>query len=260
MQVPSNVECKTNSDGKILLKDIVVKNDISDIDVKLKEIDLCGKPYKKVGDEITFKLKYNVNNGVTLQSEPSNSDLYVETNSFNVNMSMVNYPIIDIGGKVWIDKQENEKDVKSYNGIFNESNEFGLDGVIVHLFNVETDEEVAEPIVTHDGGQYKFEEILKAEYGYYITFEYNGIKYQEVNGFADLVNTQSKATEQQRNVFNNRFKTISKNQSNDGTTLSYDYKNNKSVLNGEVNGTNPVDGEKNFKIIANSDTIKYSII
>lgn len=95
--------------------------------------------------------------------------------------------------------------------------------------------------------------------GYKVVFSYDGINWQETTGYRkDESSVNSQAREVARDTFNNRFKTISKGQSNDGTPLTYDYNDNKSTLKVNMDGTNPASNDKNFRMTATTGTYKTS--
>ena len=153
------------------------------------------------------------------------------TNQNEWTINAENRPKIELSGVVWIDEPTGEKKIDPPDGYYN-GNESPKAGVEVYLYKSDGTW-VREDgygnmygtdgyLVTDANGAYKFENLPKLPNGqsYYIVFRYDGINYIRT------VNGQSKATESDRAAFNNRFKTISAGQSNDGTQLSYNYDGN----------------------------------
>lgn len=179
-----------------------------------------------------------------LNSELDNNYLYL-----NIN----NIPVMNLGGIVWEDTQSGEKLITGPDGIYN-NGEQGMPNIEVKLFKGDNEittniygetlmnrtskgetSEGAETLeyklyngetdtITLSKGQYIFANIERGE-DYKVQFTYDGINYKTVpiseNWYAN--NKQSKVNEIDRAGFNNRFKTISPGQSNDGTTLEYEY-------------------------------------
>lgn len=150
------------------------------------------------------------------------------TSTWHINIDN-SFKEIDLTGYVWLDGQTGIKPAVPNNGIMDAS-ETKLENIAVYLYykNPETGEisKIAET-KTDANGCYKFEEY---EIGYYyVKFEYDGIHYEDT---ISVENGSSKAFEPDgdRNAYNARFQTITFGKSNDGTTLSYNYSNNKSTL------------------------------
>lgn len=138
---------------------------------------------------------------------------------------------MNLSGKVWLDAQTGIKPTREPDGK-NGKDEAGIEGVKVYLYKedgtlVKTDADGktignSGYLITDADGKYEFIGIAKDSY--YIVFEYDGINYIRT------IDGDSKATELNRDTFDARFKEISKDKSNDGTKLSYNYSENKSEL------------------------------
>ncbi|MDO5555890.1 MAG: SdrD B-like domain-containing protein [Clostridia bacterium] len=139
--------------------------------------------------------------------------------------------VITLSGTVWQDGQTGVKNPQLPNGKIDEA-ENKLQGVTVYLYN--QDGKLVSTTNTNAVGYYEFKDMPQD--GYYVVFEYNGIKYTNT----PIADEDSKASEENaiRSNFNKRFTTITKTASNDGTRLLYSYKDGKSVLRADIDGTN----------------------
>lgn len=253
----------TNTNGELILEDIVIKDVTKPVGVKLKETTVpTGNKYyyKPIEMEFTIKyirqdkegkIKYDVQN---VNTSSSIGTISSDTNS-NITISAKNQPYIKLDGVVWLDGQSGIKDIKVPNGEKDTAEE-GIDGVLVQLYDIKNKKVKAET-TTANGGKYSFSDVEMTNEGYSITFNYDGINYIETNAYGEKIGASkygdhSKATEQNRKKFNERFKTISGGKSNDGTPLSYEYKDKVSTLKVGMDGTNPEskDADKQFRMSA----------
>lgn len=215
-----------------------------------------------------------------------------------ISLNIKNQPLMNVGGYVWQDAQKGDKLISGPNGKRDEYyryekvesgngnyiavkddkgnttftevgegqgdyirvtiTEKGLEGIDVELRT--TSNGLVAKDTTDANGYYNFENIPIKETDYKVVFIYNGIKYEDTTTGND-----SKASENNtRSSLNNRFKTISYGQSNDGTPLEYDYdsENNTSTLRANNDGTNPAssDTKKQFKVEAevNLSDLEYN--
>lgn len=244
---------KNVSAGTINLQEIQGNGGNSNIKITFTETQAPDN-YKIKDAVTTVEIKqdcsqYRVNGG-SWQNTSSGS---------TINLSIHNTPLITLGGTVWEDGQKGEKNAVVPDGENNDGT--FVDGVKVYLYN-DNGTYTGRSTTTQNGGKYSFNDVEKTNDGYYVVFEYNGIKYQETNGLRNATGGDSKASEtsKDRTDFNNRFTTITAGQSNDATPLRYDYDNGKSTLQGINNndGTNPNAGttNKHFKIQAKTTTRK----
>ena len=244
----------TDAQGNLKLEDLVFSGSSNQIGITIEETGVPsgnGCNYQAI-KPITFNVKYAMSNGVatySLVNPPSG----VTISDNKISITAKDVPLINLSGIVWEDGQTGVKNVVSPNGN-KDSSERGIDGVLVQLCKADTKQVVAETS-TSGGGLYKFENVEKTNAGYIIVFNYDGINYIETRA-SGSTGADSKATEQNRSTFNNRFKTISKNQSNDGTPLTYDYNNNVSKLKVNIDGTNPASNDKDFRMKAQTGTYK----
>ena len=249
---------KTDGNGKITLKDLVISDSTKPIYITIKEIATSSENYKLINGEIKLTLQRNGNELKLVSVEEQAEDSEFKSNDVKINgntikLDIKNLRIITLAGQVWLDEQEKAKgEIKEADGE-KDTNEPGVDGVIVYLCNkygVATEYSTK----TSGGGYYEFKDIPAGEYQ--VKFEYNGIWYDDVGNRGD---SKAAETNSDRQGFNNRFITISDGQSNDQTPLSYTYNEDQKIskLNTDVNGNNPASKEKNFKITAQTEATNY---
>ena len=256
----TKIKTTTNADGHFdpKIEKIIAQNVNAPIKIYITETK-APIGYKKIEGTITLEVsrvdgKYKVTRAYADESviTPdefnseglSNSEL--DNNYLYLNIN--NIPVMNLGGIVWEDTQSGEKLITGPDGIYN-NGEQGMPNIEVKLFK--GDNEITTNIygetlmnrtsegdktleyklyngeidtITLSKGQYIFANIERGE-DYKVQFTYDGINYKTVpiseNCYAN--NKQSKVNEIDRAGFNDRFKTISPGQSNDGTTLEYEY-------------------------------------
>lgn len=157
---------------------------------------------------------------------------------------------IELSGKVWLDGQTGIKAVDAPNGK-KDSGEQGVAGVVVYLKRTDGQPSKVDPVVTDVNGNYKFEKV-PANKDYYIEFVYDGINY------ITTVAGDSDATEVDREAFNNKFNTITKNTAigTNGTITTLEYTYN----NGEAKLVTTKDGvvQNKYAMSARTASAKYS--
>ncbi len=258
----------TDDNGQLKLEDIVFADKKGQISVTIKETKApetgSADYYYRAIEPITFNIKYALKDGkatFTLLDkdgkEAANNQLSIDDNTVislkgdQVTLSVKNVPVIDLSGMVWLDGQSGVKDVAGPNGK-NDNGEPGMNDVIVSLYSIKDKKVIAaQRTATVDGlaGQYKFENVEMTNEGYKIYFSYDGINYIETKATntenKQNYGTDSKADEVKRTEFNDKFKTISKNQSNGGAKLGYDYNSQEhtSTLKTTIDGRNPANEE-----------------
>ena len=122
-----------------------------------------------------------------------------------------------LGGHVWYegngiktgeaDGKYNSAEDMLYAGMQVTLWEQNLDGSNAHIFEYEG---VANPTVTDEKGEYKFEHLNPLK-KYYVTFLYNGEYYQSTYYKYNLMGNYSNAMDVEREAFNNRFTVIEAN-------------------------------------------------
>lgn len=249
----------TDENGNIKLEDLLISNFNKDITIKVEETE-TPQGYKKINGTITVTLKRDGNN-YTVRTATKDSTVTDDefqagnvaiTNNNTLSLKIENIPAsITLSGKVWLDGQIGTKKVETINGQYDyvdADNEKLLEGIKVYLYNA-NGTYANETRTTDKNGQYEFKDIPKTVDGYYVEFEYDGINYTNT-----ITGKQSKAVEDtdKRTAFNSRFKTIIKDQSNDGTPLSYITSGGIATLNAGIDGTNPASTDKTFKMQANT--------
>lgn len=275
---------KTDSKGKIELKDLVFDGRQTKIKIKIEETgvpEVTSKKYYYDTNKfspIEFTIQYSVNNGKAT-FKLLNAPPQVHINSNVVTIKAENIPLIDLSGQVWLDEQGLEKDptppdgkkdkVKKWSDIENEyieieKEEPKIKGVFVELIS-NKDGQIKKSNYTNENGEYVFKGIEKTNEGYYIRFSYDGINYIEVKEAGIKSESESeiedsKPTEKYRNLFNLRFKTISKDKSNDGTPLRYYLYDNEQTTDGTTiaelqvrqNGYNLASNKFDLQMTANT--------
>lgn len=249
----------TNSNGEIVLEELEIADVNTDITIEIEEAEAPDR-YKKIDGTIKIVIERDGNSykvssattkdGTVTDSEFKASDVTISAND-EVTIKINNIKLVNLSGIVWLDGQQNEKEIREANGL-KEQNENGIDGVLVYLCDKNGNIIDSQP--TSSGGIYNF--IDKPAGEYQIKFQYNGIWYEDVGNTGD---SKAEETATDRTTFNNRFTTISQNQSNDGTALAYTYNSGEqiSTLNADVKGTNTASGNEDFKIIAQTGVTDY---
>ena len=251
--------------------------------------------YKRIEGTITLNIKYE-DNEQRYSIEATSTGKISEDKEFNASddrriengkkayVTMKDIPIINIGGIVWEDTQTGNKQISGPDGKLN-NGETGISGIGVEIYN-EKDERVYQDIygdelvdttagngqefsyklnngnsdtISLNAGEYIFPNLEKGEY--YVKFLYDGINYETTKISNNIYEStspekESKVTEEGRDAFNARFKTISPGQSNDGTKLGYDYNEAEktSKLQVGIKGENPANGnEFDFQMKAKSE-------
>ncbi len=270
---PKVVYVTTDPSGQIKLTGMEPSNVNNDITVKITEMKVAstdGTHYYKSIDPITITIESA--NGKYSEATTSNSSIseIIDIKNNNVMVRIENQPLIDISGKVWLDGQTGEKNVAGPNGN-KDSSEAGIEGVLVELRNA-NGTSVVRTTRTNANGEYSFTGVPQTNNGYKIYFSYDGINYIETKEYGKDINnygTDSAANEINRSTFNNRFKTISATQSNDGTALTYTYSNNDSILNVNIDGTvntngtvlnNENNSDTRYRMTANTSVYKTSTL
>lgn len=256
----------TNDNGELILEDIVIKNVSQPVRVKIKETKVpTGNGYYYKPIEMEFTIKYNKpTNEYTVQNVNTSSSIGTISSDKNSNITITakNQPYIKLDGMVWLDGQTGIKNIQGPNGRNDDGDNSGIDGVLVQLYDIKN-KNIKASTTTANGGKYSFSDIEMTNEGYNIIFNYDGINYIETKAYGKNIQnygTDSKAAEQNRTAFNERFKTISAGKSNDETPLSYEYseEDKVSTLQVGVDGTNPASKNQNqqFRMIAQTATYK----
>ena len=232
----------TGRNGWFSLYNLVFADEKSSMTIKLEEIkvptgDGC---YYKTIDPITITINATTKNGkavFTVTTSNTTTSAVGVSGDF-VSIEVKNKPLIRLSGAVWEDGQIGVKDIAGPNGK-KDSEEKGLKDVLVGLYSLK-DKKILNTIKTDADGKYKFEDIEQTVEGYKIVFSYDGINWQETKSLGSE-GTDSKATEINRDTFNGKFKTISKDTSNASVKLGYNYDENGKTSKLQVNmdGTNP---------------------
>ena len=311
----------TGNDGILELKDLVIKDISKEVVIKITETS-APVGYKKLEGAITLRLKRKGDGYEYARTEKEStiSDKEfvagnIQVKNHEIGLDIKNIPIINLGGIVWKDGQTGVKDNTKVepNGVFDEGE--GFSGVELELYKYDSKTKQSELIEKdvygnslqyetgagdavkykkYDGieaeynlaeGEYVFPNLEKGEY--YVKFLYDGINYKTVDNKSNKIYEltkprESKATEEDRETFDAKFKTITKGEneiknatdpifatdgqakSADGkitTPLlysSYDYEENGerkvgSKLLAYINGKNQATGNVDFQMKAKSE-------
>lgn len=206
------------------------------------------------GNKYTFKVEEQELNYYAASYNPEGKNPRYDGTNYGKGYLTItnNLKKIDISGYVWLDGQTGIKPAVTHNGVMDNS-ETRMENIVVYLYykNPETGRATKiEETKTDANGYYKFENY---EIGYYyVKFEYDGINYEDT---ISVQNGSSKAfeTDSERSTFNNKFKTITYEKSNDGTRLNYNYSDRKSTLITTENGR----VIKDFQMFANTRQVLY---
>lgn len=277
------------NEGKALIEKVLLEDMKKDATITLEETK-APRGYKKLEGKIYLTVRYT-DNGYTITAKKDESISDDEFNTADVEIkdkknayvTIKDIPIISIGGIVWEDAQTGIKDAKGPNGVLDKG-ETGISGIGVEIYNA-NGERIEKDIygktlidttavdgqafsyrlnngdsdtITLKAGEYIFPNLEKGEY--YVKFLYDGINYKTVDCSSKIYELtspkESKVTEEGRDTFNARFKTISQGQSNDGTKLGYDYNETEktSKLQVGIKGENPANDNKfDFQMKAKSE-------
>ena len=246
----------TDSNGKLNIGEIQIDRPSQPTRIKLTE---TGKPsnlegkvnFLDFGRTCTFEYQHNhATNETTIggnEYEFPGSTALLEVHNNKISVKFANRVAIDLSGMVWEDVQHGVKPPLPPNG-YRQDDESGMAGIIVKLFNADgtpakgfDGKEIAQQITGADGS-YIFKDLpasINGNIKYYIAFSYDGVNYiaSEKHATGSTPETDSDVDELNRTAFNNRFKTITKGQSNDGTTLEYDYSADPILITKNSNGT-----------------------
>jgi hypothetical protein len=253
------------SDGKTLLGDVNGDGKVNSADalailkgsvVPAADVNADGKvkiandgtdayyilQYTAGNKELPYKIGEAVNSSTNTDNTNTNANnsenSSASTSGNTVTVTIKNTPMMNLGGKVWLDQFNGDyKTGATRNGTFNDGEQ--LAGINVYLYNGDTlvtkdvdGNDITNPTTTNSEGRYEFNRINVANYT--LKFEYEGIKYTTV---ADKTNND--ATEVDRDVFNSKFETItttgSSKEETQGTTnaektLKYTNEDNKATL------------------------------
>ena len=279
------------NEGKALIEKVLLKDMTKEATITLEETK-APVGYKRIEGKIYLTVRYT-DEGYTIsatkdetvlaEKEFNTSDVGIKDKK-NAYVTIKDIPLINIGGIVWEDTQTGNKQISGPDGKLN-NGETGISGIGVEIYN-EKDERVYQDIygdelvdttagngqefsyklnngnsdtISLNAGEYIFPNLEKGEY--YVRFLYDGINYMTVDSSNNIYEStspekESKVTEEGRDEFNARFKTISPGQSNDGTKLGYDYNEAEktSKLQVGIKGENPAnDNEFDFQMKAKSE-------
>ena len=281
------------NEGKALIEKVLLKDMTKEATITLEETK-APVGYKRIEGKIYLTVRYT-DEGYTIsatkdetvlaEKEFNTSDVGIKDKK-NAYVTIKDIPLINIGGIVWEDAQTGIKDAKGPNGVLDiDKGETGISGIGVEIYNA-NGERIEKDIyenklidttagngqefsyklnngnldtISLNAGEYIFPNLEKGEY--YVRFLYDGINYMTVDSSNNIYEStspekESKVTEEGRDEFNARFKTISPGQSNDGTKLGYDYNEAEktSKLQVGIKGENPAnDNEFDFQMKAKSE-------
>ncbi len=257
---------KTNADGILAIEDLVIADVTQDVQITIEETS-APVGYKRIEGKIVVTLRRDGNTYSSFKREivglVSDTEYIpganTEFTNHEITLDIKNIPIMNLGGIVWEDTQTGDKQVTGPDGIFNNS-EQGMPGIEVKLYKADgtqvTKDAYDKPLMTKtaNGGEtinYKLYNntsstitLAKGEYifpniergNYYVRFTYDGINYQTVKLSSEpyVNNNESKASEENRDAFNSKFTTITKNNANGSAgNISLTYADGNKVTQAE---------------------------
>ena len=180
-----------------------------------------------------------------------------------------------LSGYAWVDRSASGKESEPPNGYYQkdgaDNKDKRLQGVTVYLKNRKTGK-IEQTATTDGNGAYTFI-VKRAEVeNYYVEFEYDGLKYENV--VAHITESKgSKAQETTREAFNETFNTVNGETKTTGYTensgeerkreLEYTIKDHKATLKNvettENNTTVRITNKGKYGITANTDATGYKI-
>lgn len=270
-----SMEVSTNANGQIVLEDIVIADATKDVTITMEELE-APVGYKRIVGKITLTL-HRVGNEYTVSKTETDETVRedefipgkVNVQNHEIALNIKDIPVMNLGGIVWVDRQQGEKEVTEPNGKI-DSNEERMAGIKVELYKDKGDkgdekitkDEYGRDLTlktAEDGASIKYdlnnggEETLALEKGeyvfpniekgtnYYVKFTYDGINYETIPVSKNLYenNNESKVEEIDRQAFNEKFKTISDGKTQDNANNSYSSANGiESDLVYQNNGAN----------------------
>lgn len=263
----TTVDVETNDDGNFTLENLVIEDVTKDITLTIKET-AAPTGYKLIQGEIVVTLhrkgeKYTISETTVVGNvdEKEFKPGAVTLDNHVLNLNIEDIPIMQMGGKVWLDGQTGIKPEYPANGKL-DNGEIGVENVKVALYK--GNELIVKDVygnelstATDENGNYLFSNIEKGT-NYRIEFTYDGIKFERT------IAGDSKAEEKDRPGFNNKFETINVGETGTGIHLDYATEGNKSRLissdsqliqrdgNNKITKLNMGNVRENFKIDAQS--------
>ena len=219
------------------------------------------------GTYIAYETK-NPNYGYVVDSNgkeiiPSNAEEVVLTNKPEY---------VKLSGFVWLDKQSEKMSIRNdlYKLDENDNQDILMEGIKVTLRDKSTgaivtekiegladDQIIVNPTYTDSEGNYHFDYVSSDDLSnYYVEFEYDGMIYQNVIPHLDNVEKGSKASEPDRQGFNNNNSTIERG----NTELQAVAKDSQGNEHGRINYIATADSTDLKRILQMSSTENCSII
>ena len=184
---------------------------------------------------------------VTRQRSQDTTRAYMTTLKANVLNMYNKRKYIKLSGKVWQDIEPNGKTEKDRNGLYGDSSDKNIQGILVQLKH--TNGSVIKQATTNVNGEYLFDKILIDQLqNYYIEFQYNGMSYQNVAVKADsypvasmvavgqekkarasVYNSNRASEGANRTAFNNNYAVITNGKSNK-YDITYQTQNHESKV------------------------------
>ena len=219
------------------------------------------------GTYIAYETK-NPNYGYVVNSSeieivPSNEEEIILTNA---------PAYMGLSGIVWLDKQSEKMSIRNdlYKLDENDNQDILMEGIKVTLKDrrtgeivtkrvegLEENQVIVNPTYTDSEGNYHFDYVSSDDISnYYVEFEYDGMIYQNVKPYLDNVEKGSKATEPDRQGFNNNNSTIDRG----NTELQAVAKDEQGNEHGRINYIATADSTDLKRILQMSSTESCSII
>lgn len=266
MQNNSVIILKTDSNGNLKLGTLKVTDPNEDVEITIEETGVSSSAkvnYKGLypGGSAKITIRH-AKNGCDVSVTGADKDVINASYDLEKNMIVIevyNEVTINLSGEVWLDGQTGIKPVKEPDNKKGAS-EDRIENVKVVAKRV-SDNTVVDTKYTDANGKYTFEDLPASITGniqYVIEFTYDGINYIAVTPHIGATNEDSDGQEKDRDAFNARFATITKDKATgtDGTitNLEYDHVGSDAKLK-TMDGK---DVKPEFAMVATTEPTRYN--
>ena len=254
--IDANNYAVSNENGKLTIRPARKSDMDGDLTLVIKEIE-APNGYNPISEPIVIEYKVNksgnyysiADNSISIkkggnivkQVDTSNviayhrdSSLVNSSSKYSMKIAIPNEEkneistTMQLGGYVFLDKEVGKG--SNSNELYDEDEGVRYAKVILHS----TDGTVEKTTISGQNGYYIFNELDPTKQ-YYVEFEYDGIKYEDIDNVAKSITDpqwaiKSKALEQGRDTLNNRFAVIGSYPNNYGTNGVYTSEDTNEIL------------------------------
>ena len=266
---------KTIGDGSIRINKLKIDDPSKPFDITFEEIStpVANVNYRGTG-KATIRITHKDKNVYTNNPDEATAEYDVENNI--VSIVMTNDITLDLSGQVWEDIPHGAKPTEAPNSIRDDARD-GEDAesakdLVFDVRVISSDKKTiydsTYPKATiNSDGTYEFKDLpasLDGSISYFVEFSYDGVNYKSVTPYEGTDPARDSNAEDMdllkgisdtRTDFDDKFKTITKGQSNGVNPLKYDITSNWSMAKLITLDGNKVKDE--FKMVSNADN--YSI-